>query len=117
FFAVHVSSRARLAVALRIPGKGSNHRVADCDEMHARPYKTDALAAHACALEQQRQCVSKQLSLSNAGAATERRQAIALLHLEFFDDVPSRMIAFGKFNCDICHIAASGILTHAFGTS
>jgi hypothetical protein len=102
-------------VAVRISGKGSDHCFANRDQMHARPYKTNALAAHASAFEQQRQCVRKHIRLSNPGAAAELRQAIALPQLEFFDDVPSWMVGFGKFNRHICHIAASGILTDAFG--
>src|SRR6187431_3352396 len=72
-----VTSRSRSA-ALCLAGKGSDDRLADCDEVCARPLDTDALAADAGAFEQQRQGISEQIGLGNSGLATEVRQAVAL---------------------------------------
>jgi len=97
--------------------KGCDHSFANRDETCARPFNTGTLAADASAFEQKRQGVRKQIRFCDSGPPTKFRQTIALIPLELFDDMPRRMIAFGKFNGGIREIATAAIVENALGTN
>jgi hypothetical protein len=96
--------------------KGCDHSFANRDETCARAFNASTLAADAGAFEQKRQGVRKQIRFCDSGPPTKFRQAIALVPLELFNDMPRRMIAFGKFNRGISEIATAAIVENALGT-
>lgn len=83
--------------------------------MYAGARDPDALPADAGALEEQRQRVGEQIGFCNSGVAAEPRKAVALFGLEFLDDESRRMIAPGKLDRYIGHVAAAAIVTDALG--
>jgi hypothetical protein len=97
--------------------KGCDHSFANRDETCGRPFNAGTLAADAGAFEQKRQGIRKQICFCDSGALTKFRQAIALVSLKLFNDMPRRMIAFGKLNRGICEIATAAIVENALGTN
>jgi hypothetical protein len=110
------SRQSRMLARLSFARKGSDHSFANRDETCARPFNASTLAADAGAFEQKRQGIRKQIRFCNSGTPTKFRQAIALVPLELFNDMPRRMIAFGKFNRRISEIATASIVENALGT-
>ena len=77
-----------------------------CDEFGARALAAGRLPADAGAVEQQREGVGQHFRLRDAGAAAQRRQAVALLDLQFLDQASRRMAVLGQFDRGIGEIAA-----------
>ena len=75
----------------------------------------DALPADAGALKQQRQRVGEQIAFRNPRVAAELRKPVALFGLEFLDDESRRMIALGKLDRHVGHVAAAAIVADALG--
>jgi hypothetical protein len=94
---------------------GCDHSFAYRDESCTRPFNASTLAADAGAFEQKRQGIRKQIRFCDSGPPTKFRQAITLVPLELFNDMPRRMIAFGKFNRGISEIATAAIVENALG--
>jgi hypothetical protein len=116
----HISKRlaARFLGSLLITGfprECGNHSFSHQDEMCARACDPDALPANAGALEQQRQRVGEQIGFRNPGVEAELRKAVALFSLEFLDDESRRMIALGKLDRHIGHVAAAAVVADALG--
>src|SRR5262249_6032594 len=102
--------QSRMLSPLSLARKRCNHSFTNRDEARARPFNAGTLAADAGAFEQKRQAVRKQIRFCDSGPLTKFRQAIALVLLELFDDMPRRMIAFGEFDRGIREIATAAIV-------
>src|ERR1700692_2897492 len=74
-------------------------------------------APAAGASERQQKAVGEQIGLGDPGIAAKLRQPIALRGLEFLDEVPGRMPAFGQFDRRVSHVTAPAIVARALGTA
>src|SRR5262249_36779414 len=109
--------QSRMLSRLSLARERCNHSFTNRYETRAWPFNAGTLAADAGAFEQKRQAVRKQIRFYDSGPLTKFRQAIALVPLELFDDMPRRMIAFGEFDCGIREIATAAIVENTLGTS
>jgi hypothetical protein len=94
--------------------KSRDHRFANRNKPGARTFCAGTLAADAGALDQKPKGVGEKFGLRNTSVAAELDQPITLGRLEFFDDVPRRVITFRKLDCCIGHVTPAAIVARTF---
>ena len=101
----------RLASLGKRNAERGNDAPAGAYEIGARAVCSDTAAAHARALDQEKERVGKEIRLRGAGGLTQIRQALALTHLEFLDHAKSGMALFGQFDGGVGEIAPALVLS------